>query len=59
MNEILPIKYIIGLWFLKVIQVCTCVLYDEISFVCVFVVCFFKDLGKSCKFSEALSFLDT
>lgn len=25
MNEILPIKYIIGSWFLKVIKVCVCV----------------------------------
>lgn len=25
MNKILPIKYIIGSWFLKVIQVCVCV----------------------------------
>lgn len=26
MNEILPIKYIIGSWFLRVIKVCVCVL---------------------------------
>ena len=39
MNEILPIKYVIGSWFLKVIKVCVCV--------CVFV-CVFYDLNIFC-----------
>lgn len=57
MNEILPIKYIIGSWFLKVIKVCVCVFYDLNKYllcVCVFFFFFrvwlFKDLERICKF---------
>lgn len=42
MNKILPMKYIIGSWFLKVIQVCVgvcgCVFYD----LNIFDVCFLE-----------------
>lgn len=59
MNEILPIKYIIGSWFLKVIKVCMCVYDLNIFFLCVFIrVWLFKDLERMCNHFKALSFSD-
>lgn len=47
MNEILPIKYIIGSWFLKVISLSVCVFFmTYMFFMCVFRVWLFKDLRE-------------
>lgn len=51
MNEILPIKYIIGSLFLKVIKVCVCVcFYDKYLLCVIFRVWLFKDLKRIYKF---------
>lgn len=64
MNEILPIKYIIGSWFLKAIKVCVCVFYDLNKYLlCVCVFFFFLEFGslkiwRGYASSEAPSFSD-
>lgn len=58
MNEILPIKYIIGSWFLKVIKVCVCVFFTTN----IFYVCFLEfgslKIWRGYVSSKALSFSD-
>lgn len=60
MSEILPIKYIIGSWFLKVIKVCVCVcVFYDLN---IFYACFLEfgslKIWRGDVSSEALGFSD-